>query len=144
MNPMFERCLYFNVNALARAVERVWAEAFRPFDLSPAHAYVLRTVLAEPGRRQQDLAATLRLSRSTVTRFVQALEGKGLLYRSGSEADRREQRVYPTATAIALRDDLEKTGNTLYARMRESVGPDALPALVAELRRAAHHLEGIA
>jgi hypothetical protein len=40
---MFDRCLYFNVNALARVVNKKWAEGFEQFDLSPAHGYMLRS-----------------------------------------------------------------------------------------------------
>ncbi len=131
---MFERCLYFNANALARAVTQLWEEAFAPFDLSPAHAYCLRAVLAEPGLRQRDLAAELKLSRSTLTRFVQALERKGMVFRTGAAGDRREQCVFPTPAAQAIHTGLEATGNRLYARMKDAIGPDQLPELVANLR----------
>jgi len=131
---MFERCLYFNVNALARAVNQIWDEVFARFDLSPSHAYCLRAVLAQPGSRQQDLADELKLSRSTLTRFVQSLEKKGLVWRAESANDKRGQCVYPTDTATALQAELETTGNALYARMKQTVGTDHLPDLVADLR----------
>ena len=131
---MFERCLYFNANALARAITQIWEQAFAPFDLSPAHAYCLRAILAHPGLRQRDLAAELKLSRSTLTRFVQGLEKKKLVTRTGSESDRREQCVFPTDAAMAIRDELEATGNRLYARMNNAIGADQLPTLVANLR----------
>ena len=66
---MFEECLYFNTNSLARTVSRIWAEAYRKFDLSPPHAFLLRAVLAKPGLLPRELAEELNLSRSTVTRF---------------------------------------------------------------------------
>jgi len=66
---MFENCLYFNSNALARTVSRIWTEAYRPFDLSPPHAFLLRLVLARPGLMPRELANELSLSRSTVTRI---------------------------------------------------------------------------
>ena len=42
---MFDHCLYFNTTALARVLERQWAEAFKPFDLTPPQAFLLRAVL---------------------------------------------------------------------------------------------------
>ena len=33
---MFERCLYFNINALARAVNQRWEKAYQAIGLSPA------------------------------------------------------------------------------------------------------------
>jgi DNA-binding MarR family transcriptional regulator len=139
---MFERCLYFNVNALARQVNRVWEEAFGKLDLSPSHAYLLRVVLAEPGIGQKDLGKALKLEKSTVTRFVNALEAKGLVKRSKVESrDGREQRIYPTDKAMRIRDELEQTGEALYRKMFSGLGGKELKALVAQLREAASKLD---
>jgi DNA-binding MarR family transcriptional regulator len=134
---MFERCLYFNVNALARAVNRIWDQAFKELGLSPAHAYLLRLVLAEPGASQKTLADELRLEKSTITRFVDALHAKGLLKRSktGSE-DNREQHIFPTEKAKRMQAALEKTGNQLYRSVCEKLGEDEIKALVVGLREA--------
>lgn len=59
---MFERCLYFNTQNLARTVNRIWTEEFKQYELSPAHAYLLRLVLTEPGLLQREIAANLGLS----------------------------------------------------------------------------------
>ena len=73
---MFDRCLYFNVNTLARLVNKKWTQAFVQYDLSPAHGYMLRAVLAQPGISQKQLANELKLAKSTITRFVDALQKK--------------------------------------------------------------------
>ena len=66
--------------------------------------------------------------------MVQSLEKKGLVWRAESAGDKRGQCVYPTDTATALQAELEATGNALYARMKQTVGEDHLPDLVADLR----------
>lgn len=138
---MFERCLYFNVNALARRVNRVWEEAFKPFGLSPAHAYLLRLALAHPGLLQKEIAGELGVAPSTVTRFVDALEERGLLKRSQTGVeDAREFRIVPTAKARKLHEALEQTGETLYRDMLADIGDDELKRLVGELRRAQEKL----
>ena len=73
---MFEKCLYFNSNALARSVTRIWTEAYKQFDLSPPHAFLVRVVLSTPGILPREIAEKLSLSRSTVTRFLDSLEKK--------------------------------------------------------------------
>ena len=139
---MFDRCLYFNVNALARVVNKIWSEAFAEFELSPAHAYMLRLVLAQPGIAQKDLAAELRLEKSTVTRFVDGLQDKGLVQRKkGAAADSRAQHVHPTAKARKLREALEATGDGLYQTMVAAIGKDRLARLVGELRETAKKLD---
>lgn len=132
---MFERCLYFNVNALARAVNRIWDEAFAPFGLSPAHAYLLRLVLATPGLTPGQLGAELKLEKSTITRFLDVLEKKGLVSRrAGTSGDARERGVWPTAKSKAVARELEQAGDALYAGMQRAIGGGELQSLVRRLR----------
>ena len=132
---MFERCLYFNVNALARAVNRLWDQAFKELDLSPAHAYLLRLVLAQPGISQKAIAEELRLEKSTITRFIDSLQARGLLKRSklGAE-DSREQRITATPKAKRLQAALETKGEELYQKVCGTVGEAEIKALVVQLR----------
>ncbi|MVF22581.1 MarR family transcriptional regulator [Methylocaldum sp. BRCS4] len=138
---VFERCLYFNVNALARAVNRIWDEAFKELGLSPAHAYLLRLVLASPGISHKAIASELKLEKSTITRFVDSLQEKGLVQRSklGAE-DNREQRVFPTDKAKSMKEALEATCDALYRRMCGNLGEAEMKALVAQLRKTARLL----
>ena len=46
---MFDDGLYFNATSLARKLERLWSQAFRPFGLTPAQAFMLRVILDQPG-----------------------------------------------------------------------------------------------
>lgn len=134
---MFERCLYFNVNALARRVNQIWEAAFADLGLSPAHAYLLRLVLSHRGIAQKDIAGELRLEKSTVTRFIDALVHGGYLKRSKAG---REQIISPTAAAKKLEKELSRRADALYHRMLEEVGKDALVGLVRQLRETGQKL----
>jgi DNA-binding MarR family transcriptional regulator len=135
---MFERCLYFNVNALARKVNAIWDQAFAEFELSPAHAYLLRLVLESPGITQTRIADELNLEKSTVTRFINALEDRRLLKRSRTG---RETMVNPTAQAKKIQKQLNQTGEQLYQRMLASVGKTELTQLVRSLRKTGRQVE---
>lgn len=135
---MFERCLYFNVNALARKVNAIWDQAFAEFELSPAHAYLLRLVLASPGITQTRISAELRLEKSTVTRFINVLEEKRLLSRTRAG---RETMVNPTVQARKIQKRLNQTGDELYQHMLNTVGKTDLLALVKQLRKTGNNLE---
>lgn len=128
---MFERCLYFNLNALTRKVNKIWDQTFSDLGLSPAHAYLLRVVLAKPGISQQQIATELKLEKSTITRFVEVLESKGYLqrYKTG-----REQIVHPTDSAKKIHQQLERQGEHLYLQMTGKLGNKSLIQLVGELR----------
>ena len=138
---MFENCLYFNSNALARTVSRIWTEAYRPFDLSPPHAFLLRLVLARPGLMPRELAKELSLSRSTVTRFLDSLESRGLLLRKATTEDGREVQVYPTRTSLAIHAQLDQTGQNLSKKMARIIGHDDLSQVVSKLRNLQATLE---
>ncbi len=129
---MFERCLYFNINALTRRINKIWDEAFASFDLSPSHAYLLRLVLAEPGLSQQELALHLGLEKSTITRFVVILEERKLLMR---EKVGRKQHVFPTPKSMKMARELEEEGQDLYKKMISLIGKKELIALVDELKK---------
>lgn len=132
---MFERCLYFNSNALARRVNREWEAAYGELDLSPAHAYLLRLILAQPGLTQKQIGEALGLEKSTITRFVATLEKRGLLRRTqGGDDDGRVIQVMPTAKARRLQARLEQIGEQLYQRMRQILGREHMDSFVGELR----------
>jgi len=132
---MFERCLYFNINALTRAVNRIWDKAFSEFDLSPSHAYLLRLVLSSPGLTPKQISQELKLEKSTVTRFLDVLAEKGLIRRKkGVSTDAREQGIYPTRKSEKIAMELENKGNKLYQKMIDGIGKNALTSLVEQLR----------
>ena len=138
---MFERCLYFNLNALTRKVNRIWDQAFAEFDLSPAHGYLLRLVLAEPGLNQKQLAEQLKLEKSTITRFIDALENKGLVTRKKIlTRDAREQIIVASKQAEKIQQHLEASGDALYQHMQHKLGNDALTQLVQQLKTASNKL----
>ncbi len=128
---MFERCLYFNLNELVRKVNRIWESAFEEFGLSPAHAYLVRLVLEKPGISQKDIARELKLEKSTVSRFVDALIKKNLLVRSKSG---RDSTIMPTNEAKMMEVQLNNKGDELYTRMGTQIGDDNLVRLVRVLR----------
>ena len=135
---MYERCLYFNLNALVRKVDKIWEQVFAEAGLSPAHAYLLRLVLAQPSITQKRIAEELRLDKSTVARFVAALEDRGYLRRARMG---REQAVFPTAAGRRLETRLADEGDALYARVTNAIGRTDLVELVRRLREASERLD---
>lgn len=139
---MFDRCMYFNINHLAWVVNRKWDEAFKDFGLSTAHAYLLRVVLAQPGITQKEIGNILQLNKSTITRFVDALEKKGLIKRTIPEnADAREHRIMPSARAMQMHEALEQTGQALYAEIQKRLGKAEFQQLVQLAKVAAKTIE---
>ena len=97
---MFDHCLYFNTSALARRLEREWAQIFAAFDLTPPQAFMLRAVIDRPGMLQSELSEELSIARATATRALDGLEAKGYIERRRSTGDGRETSISPTVEEI--------------------------------------------
>lgn len=138
---MFEECLYFNSNALARTVTRIWTDAYKPFELSPPHAFMLRVVLAKPGLMPRELAAELSLSRSTVSRFLDSLEKRGFLVRKMTTQDGRELQIYPTELSLKIHVSLDRTGKELSKRMAGLIGKTEISSTIDNIRKFQKALE---
>jgi len=131
---MFDHCLYFNTTALARQLERVWTEAFKPFDLTPSQAFTLRAILQRPGMLHSELALALKIARATATRAVDGLVARGLVERRATKNDGRESEIYPTAEGIALADGLNAASGKVTARLKDELGTDLFSDFVRQAR----------
>ena len=131
---MFEECLYFNTVALARRLEREWAAAFKPFELSPSQAFLLRTILNQPGLLQRELADSLAISRPTATRVLDGLSAKGLIERRNSGQDGREHCIYPTRKATALQTPLNEASGKVTKRLKKLLSEDIFAEAVEKVR----------
>lgn len=138
INPMFERCLYFNINALSRQINKIWEQAFKEYDLSPSHAYLLRVVLANPQITQKEITEELNLEKSTITRFIDNLETRGYLTRMKNG---REHFIQATTKARKLEKALNEKGDQLYKQMTKAIGRNNLVSLVSQLRESSSKLK---
>lgn len=118
---MFEGCLFFNLNALVRDLNKVWDAQFDEVGLTPPLGYMLFAILNEPGLSQKELAQHLYLERSTVTRFLDSLEAKSLIKREAATEDARVIRVTASEKGRALKSKLakamKKVGEALEGRV---------------------------
>ncbi len=124
------KCLYFTTNALARKVEKLAIESWKPVDLSPSHAYLLMMVLEQPGLQPGCLANHLQLSPSTITRLIEKLEEKSLVIRT---YEGKITNVFPSEKAKLLTPDLFKCVqhfNNQYAHILEK---DEIKAMVSSM-----------
>ena len=138
---MFDQCLYFNTAALARRLDREWTSAFRPFDLTPSQAFMLRAILRSPGLLQRELADELRIARPTATRALDGLVEKKLVERRGSDHDGRESAVYPTAAAQAVHQALDAASGKVTRRLKTLLGEANFTETVDRIRGVRSALE---
>ncbi|HEY1997256.1 MarR family winged helix-turn-helix transcriptional regulator [Paraburkholderia sp.] len=131
---MFDQCLYFNTSALARRLEREWAEAFEPFDVTPPQGFMLRAVIERPGMLQRELSDELFIARPTVTRALDGLEAKGYIERRRTEDDGREVSVFPTVKALVIKTELNGASGAVTARLKRALGGAEFSEAVSKIR----------
>jgi DNA-binding MarR family transcriptional regulator len=133
---VFDHCLYFNTTALARLLEREWTATFAELALTPPQAFMLRLVLDRPGLLQRELADAMTIARPTATRVLDGLEARKLIQRRAGDSDAREQRIHPTATAVAIRDALNAASGKVTRRLKQLLGAQSFEHTVGKIRAA--------
>ncbi|MFY7899177.1 MAG: MarR family winged helix-turn-helix transcriptional regulator [Chitinophagaceae bacterium] len=124
------KCLYFTTNALARKVEKLALESWKPVDLSPSHAYLLILVIEQPSIQPGALANHLQLSPSTITRLIEKLEEKQLVSRI---TEGKITNVYPTETAIKMTHSLQKCIQHFNQQYAHILGKEEMKNMITSM-----------
>lgn len=132
-------CLYFTANNLARIISRLADECFTKSGLAPSYGFLLMLAAEQPGISQKDLAGQMHLAPSTVTRFVETLENKGLVRR---EMDGKASRVTVTQEGQAVQEKVLEAWKALYQCYSEILGETDGQKLTQILDAACRRLEG--
>ncbi|GAA3404925.1 MarR family winged helix-turn-helix transcriptional regulator [Paenibacillus hodogayensis] len=115
----FKECLYFTANRLGRVITKMAEDAFAASGLSPTAAFLLMAVYEKDGISQKELGGILHLQPSTVTRLIEKLAAKGLLY---NRVDGRLSLIYVTDKGKALEDTIHQCWNRLRDRYTAILG----------------------
>jgi DNA-binding MarR family transcriptional regulator len=141
VNRMFDQCLYFNTTALARALEREWARAFKPLGLTPSQVFMLRAIVEHPGLLQSRLADALSISRPTATRTLDGLQKLGLVERWSTESDGRGSAIHPTDSAHAVMKRIGTASSEVTRRIKRKLGTSRFEDTVSSVRHIRTTLE---
>jgi len=92
--------------------------------MHPGQAFCLRTLARHDGMSQRDLAATLHVSRPTVTAMLQRMERSGMVRRTTDVDDQRISRVHLTEEGRRLERSLVDVLLAYSARVLDSIPTD--------------------
>jgi DNA-binding MarR family transcriptional regulator len=134
----YAACLYFTSNALARKMEKIAIESWKPLDLSPSHAYLLKMVLEEPGVQPSIIAGHLQLTPSTVTRLIEKLEERKLIIRT---TEGKQTNVYPTPKGKALQPQIQSCMTDFYERSGKFLSGEEYKQLIATMKNITDKIE---
>ena len=133
----YSQCLYFSSGALARKVEKLAQESWKPVGLSPSHAYLLMVVIDDPGVQPGSLAKELQLQPSTITRLIEKLEEKKLASRT---VEGKVTHVYPTSKAKQMNSKLRDCVRHFYASHTAILGKEEGSKMVRNMNKLADKL----
>lgn len=132
-NGLYDNCIYFQLNALTRKLNKMWEDHFESTELSPAHAYAVKLIGEKPGILQKEVARALLLDASTVTRFIDSLENKKLVLR-GESSDGRCCRLELTAKGKSASKEIEKVFVSLKKDLAKKYEKSKIQAFVDEIK----------
>lgn len=120
---------------LARVYHKIdlkTADLMRCHGLSVSRFDVLNHAGTPEGRTQQDLAASLLVTKGNITQLLDAMEREGLVER---RRDGRSKRIYLTDRGRALRREVVGLQEVEIARYFRAIGDEDMKALIRTLRR---------
>ncbi|WP_426450175.1 MarR family winged helix-turn-helix transcriptional regulator [Paenibacillus sp. S-38] len=132
--PNFDKCLYFTISKLNRIITKIAEEEFARIGLSPTYAFLLMLVNSRPGITPTELSEKLFVTPSTITRFLDKLEGKGLVHRRG---EGKRICVQPTEQSLEIQEKLDTAWDGLCPRYFELFGEEMCRELSRVTKEAA-------
>ena len=134
MDDDLTQCLVLNTRMAARAVTRRYDKALRPFGITAAQFSILTSMVARPERSVTDMARSIAIDRTTLSRNLDLLVRKGLV--SGHEADKGNGRLVAlTNEGNDLVQKLLPQWRQAQAEMRELLVAPDLKSVVASLQK---------
>jgi DNA-binding MarR family transcriptional regulator len=114
---------------------RLFGQALEGEGVTQVTYSMLLLIAENPGCRQADLAAVLRIRQPNLVEPIEALIGRGLVSRRPDPADRRAQVLELTAQGQAVVKRLRQAHGRLINAYRAALGEENYDQLVNLLRR---------
>lgn len=123
------------VAVLYRRSQLFVVEACQKMGLTFSEYVMLMRVFDYEGAKQDELAAMLYLDKAVVTRTVNLLQEKGLIYRQQDEFDRRVKHIYLTEYGKAQHEYLRNVLQKWVDHLVEGMDADEVKSLFANFHR---------
>lgn len=121
-------CLFFSVTKLARGFGKIGDDAFSKTGLSPSHAFILYLVNCSGPLHQKEIGEKLHLSPSTITRFIEKLESKGLIEKA---VDGKNAVISSTEKGLALHEDVAEAWRKLHEQYENILNEEEVATFIA-------------
>jgi MarR family transcriptional regulator for hemolysin len=137
------REILFVISDVGRLLRTYADHKARQFGMTRAQWAVLLRLERHEGLKQSDLAEILDIQPITLTRLVDRLCANGLIERRADPNDRRAWRLYLTARAHAVVDDMDLISSGLFRDAQKGISAADLKTMMSVLARMKDNLNAL-
>jgi MarR family transcriptional regulator, organic hydroperoxide resistance regulator len=127
-----------------RAFQRLLERRIAPYGVTRGQWYFLRVLWNADGLSQRELSARVGMMEPTTVIALRSMERSQLIRRLRAEDDRRKVRVFLTAKAKRLRNQLLTLARDITAEAEEGIGPRDIGTFRRVITRMTANLDRIA
>jgi MarR family transcriptional regulator, transcriptional regulator for hemolysin len=133
----------FLVTDVTRLMRKHFDRRAERFGLTRAQWRALKRLNHGEGMRQNDLAEFLEMEPIAVGRVIDRLQKAGFVERRADPNDRRAWRLYLTAKAHAIVDDMESISSSLFRDAQKGISAADLKTMISVLGRMKDNLNAL-
>ncbi len=138
--PPFGQAVGFLLSQLGFETARRFGDLMSEVELEPRQFALLRSIAAQEGRSQNEVADTLRIPPSTMVSVIDYLEDRGLVERRLHPTDRRSRVLYMTSEGKKLLDRATSLAMGLETTICEGITSSEREQLLTMLMHVADNL----
>src|ERR1700691_2915395 len=126
-----------------RAFQRLLERRISAYGVTRGQWYFLRVLWTADGLSQRELSARVGMMEPTTVIALRSMERAGLIRRVRGDDDRRKGRVFLTAKAKRLRNELLTVAQTITAEAEQGIAPRELAAFRRIIARMTANLDRV-
>ncbi len=110
------------------------------FNLTPEQFLVMDTLWDEGVLSQQEIADIIVKDKNSVTKLIDALEKKGLVFRMTDDQDRRLNKIHLTEQAKSLKDEITEVAINSTNNIIKDIPKEDLVAFIKVLNKMSENI----
>ncbi len=116
-----EETVDHHIKAAWHAIARMYNQQAIAYDATMSMGFVLLTINAEEGTPATKIAPLMGLEARSLTRLLNTMEERGVIFRKADEVDKRSVRVYLTTEGRRRREKAKQTVLRFNEAVREVI-----------------------
>ena len=130
-----EETIDFNIKAAWHAISRLYNAEANLNDMTTSIGFILLNIDSEKGESATKIAPLLGLEARSITRTLNSMEEKGLIYKEKATKDKRGIRVFLTDLGKEKKEISRKTVLNFNFQMQEMIDTDELKTFFSVIQQ---------